>query len=103
MKTPKHTPGPWRTFQDVIIGTVSPAYTICSFASRLKGGDYDPKTFPDMDLIAAAPDLLAALEETLLHYVTLANSGDCGHWNPETEDHVKQARAALARAKGEQP
>ncbi len=37
----------------------------------------------------------AALEGMLKHYVDLAGSGDCGHWDPETESIVIEARAAL--------
>lgn len=41
--------------------------------------------------------LREALEMTLHKYVDLANSGDCGFWDPETEDHVKEARQALEK------
>ena len=36
-----------------------------------------------------------ALEKMLNHYTSLANSGDAGFWDPETEPEVIQARAAL--------
>lgn len=36
-----------------------------------------------------------ALKHLLEHYVELARSGDCGNWDPETEEPVKKARAAL--------
>jgi hypothetical protein len=52
-------------------------------------------------LIAAAPELYEALEKTLETYVALANSGDAGFWEPEQEDHVIKARAALRKARGE--
>lgn len=39
--------------------------------------------------------LKEALEDTLEHYLCLANSGDAGKWNPETEEHVINARKAL--------
>lgn len=35
------------------------------------------------------------------HYVSLAGCGDCGHWNPEEEPEVIQARAALTATEGE--
>ena len=44
-------------------------------------------------------ELRAALAGLLKRYVDLAGSGDCGNWDPETEDQVIAARAAL---KGEQ-
>ena len=34
------------------------------------------------------------------HYVRMINSGDCGSWDPETEDVVKLARKALLPPKG---
>lgn len=37
-----------------------------------------------------------ALEGLLLRYNALVNSGDCGNWNPEGDDDVIAARAALA-------
>ena len=40
-----------------------------------------------------AREALAALLE---HYLSLVNSGDSGFWDPEEEDVVKDARAALA-------
>ena len=47
-----------------------------------------------------AADLIERLREALVamtkHYVRLVNSGDAGFWNPEDEDVVKQARAAIA-------
>jgi hypothetical protein len=33
-------------------------------------------------------------------YVEMVNSGDCGFWEPENEDKVKAARAAIAKATG---
>jgi len=49
-------------------------------------------------LIAAAPDMLAALEAITKRYVDLAGSGDCGNWNPEEEPEVIAARSALRSA-----
>lgn len=44
---------------------------------------------------AALERARAALTTMLNRYVDMVNSGDCGFWNPEDEDCVKQARAAL--------
>ena len=62
-------------------------------------------------LMAAAPTLATelsaalvrekALREALIgminHYTELVNCGDCGNWDPETDDPVIHARAALAQ------
>lgn len=43
-------------------------------------------------------EMLEALRGLLNHYVQLVNCGDCGYWNPEVEDEVVAARAAIVRA-----
>lgn len=53
----------------------------------------------DATLVAAAPDLLAALDALLKRYSSLVNSGDCGNWNPEEEEEIIAARAAIAKAR----
>lgn len=50
--------------------------------------------------LATHADLLAALEAMVSTYVHLVNCGDCGNWNPEEEEDVIQARAALSKARG---
>lgn len=47
--------------------------------------------------------LTEALEQMIEHYTSLVNCGDCGNWDPEEEDAVKTARAALSLAKSETP
>lgn len=47
-------------------------------------------------------ELIAALNAMTERYVTLAGSGDCGFWDPETEQEVIDARAALAHAEASQ-
>lgn len=44
-------------------------------------------------------ELLEALENVLRRYTDLINSGDAGNWDPEEEDEVKSARAAIAKVK----
>jgi hypothetical protein len=39
--------------------------------------------------------LVEALTTLLERHTSLVNCGDCGNWNPETEDEVIAARAAL--------
>ena len=52
----------------------------------------------DASLVAAAPALAEALEKLMERYLALANSGDCGFWNPEEETEIILSRAALTKA-----
>lgn len=47
--------------------------------------------------------LVSALAGLLERYTSLVNCGDCGNWDPETEDEVKAARAALAPSQNVMP
>lgn len=60
-------------------------------------------THPDMRLMAAAPDLLAALQELVPGIVT-GSCDECGgiEQNYPTYCAYRKARAAIARATGEQ-
>lgn len=93
----KHTPGPWR-IRELINGT----------AAIYGAGEYDivfPKlhvmSYADSRLIAAAPEMLEALEEAARW---LDNDGDytLNDTLCETKyDCVRVILAAIAKAKGE--
>lgn len=91
--TTKHTPGPWEVRKygsggiDVIDRNASTVAAI-----HLDDGDSDIYE-ADAHLIAAAPELLAALIE-LEQLVT-------AHIPDEAENWARNARAAIAKAKGE--
>ena len=42
-------------------------------------------------------DLFTALVAMVNRYTSLVNCGDCGNWDPETEEPVIAARAAMAK------
>ena len=106
----KHTPGPWSVVPDIrvegkkaeyiagfdIVGPDDIAVVGCEGIA----GDVN-KDRPNAILIAAAPDLLTALEVLFADYKELADSGDAGLWRIEDLDSGKQALAAIAKAKGE--
>lgn len=50
----------------------------------------------------AAPDMAEALRGLVERYCALVDSGDAGVWDPEGEDEVAAARAALAKAEGKE-
>lgn len=112
MSDAKHTPGPW-TYQFNVNFDLHPrvmakredgemvciASTIGTKTTRDKLSLEEKST--NAHLIAAAPDLLAALEALFASYKRLADSGDAGNWSLEDYDEGKQALAAIAKAKGE--
>lgn len=114
----KHTPGPWKIvrrmgwdFQGVTeqpdehnkMGFAGPSgERICWFGNseNYYPTEGDEPSEADAHLIAAAPDLLAALKTFVAEYVELVESGDAGFWNAEEEAKVIAARAAIAKAEG---
>ena len=92
-----HTPGPW---------SVEAIYALLRFG-RKSGGSWDDigeehEFFPDEDdanLIAAAPELLEALEEIVASNPSIAiNSSG---WM-EYVRAIEKARSAIGKARGEQ-
>ena len=88
MNEPKHTPGPWIAFSDEINDHTN----VVSIADRTRLVLVLPgrhKSDPDVRLIAAAPDLLEALEEAVKLFVI--------------HDHkwFETAKSVIAKAKGQ--
>ena len=104
----QHTPGPWE------INTRATPFQ-CHVVSQpdahgIREIFYSGNNDANARLIAAAPALLAALENILRNYVTLKRSIHTDEFGDgtveakhriETEDRVKFARAAIAKAKAE--
>lgn len=90
--TAKHTPGPW-----IFCGTHvddSRGLPLVRSAHR----DFDKINCADFHLIAAAPELLEALEGLLSVYVELVAPTDV-FGEAANAEHI--ARAAIAKARGE--
>jgi len=96
-----HTPGPWSYWSgynpfDKIEAQVTAEdgdIVIASYNHLIEEGEANAR------LMAAAPDLLAALEALFQDYKELADSGDSGFWRLEDLEAGKQAIAAIDRAK----
>lgn len=99
----KHTPGPWKTkCYTGFIKVVGPSLKIsaCLLACDMTPIDRD-QHIADAHLIAAAPELLDALEDCVGELEHLVRyGGDCEYGIPDTEI-IAAAKAAIAKAKGE--
>lgn len=101
----KHTPGPW-CFQfteengecfviaNNLGGMVGAALP---WPTEIEARDFR-RVIANARLIAAAPDLFAALNGLIDRHSALVASGDCGFWDVENEDEMKAARAAILKA-----
>lgn len=87
--------------EDAITGhimAIVPCPACCERATEWNWGHCQTPSIANAKLISAAPDLLAALQTFVGKYVEMVDSGDCGFWDPETEEKVIAARAAIAKA-----
>ena len=95
----KHTPGPWKPYFDETYGVLGPDKGRVAICMNLKGAHglagrrHGDEVAANARLIAAAPDLLEALNAMLTHM-----GMDEDDWNKVT---FNQARAAIAKATGE--
>ena len=90
----KHTPGPWHAHHDhgwlVVESDNGDMYI------KIEKGSAATRRIADARLIAAAPDLLAALQVLLRNYAAVHDIGDV-----EMQPAIYQASAAIAKATGE--
>jgi hypothetical protein len=100
----RHTKGPWKVFR---VKDGANKGKVIGIGDAQAGGITDPfgglwrsgkELEANAELIAAAPELLAALETFVAEYVALVESGDAGFWDAEIEPKVIAARAAIAKA-----
>lgn len=94
--TTKYTPGPWETKESATHIRVVGANNEVLFHDDKRA----PMVKADARLIAAAPDLLDALQVLFDSYKQLADSGDSGFWKLEEQPEGQQALAAIAKATG---
>ena len=99
--TTQHTPGPWERDGEYVQQAGQTEVGICSVLNMDEGGNkgwyHGPVTQANARLIAAAPELLEALEP----FVKRSCSDETITLVLKTAD-VARARAAIAKAKGEQ-
>lgn len=107
MEEKRFTPGPWEWWAS------NSFLRLSSKATGKDGGVIDSAVMrdghptllvkkEDMALIAAAPELLEALQCLFDDYKELADSGDAGNWRVEDLPAGKKALQAIAKALGKE-
>jgi hypothetical protein len=100
----KHTPGPWEPKTNTQFKWVeSPFHTVCVFYQWNSDGSFSESTDAEANarLIAAAPEMIAALEMIVAAHAKSVPLMGQGMLNQQKEDWLKAAIAALAKARGE--
>ena len=93
------TPGPWHVSNEgKLIIRDNEWFSHVAMA----GYATNDEEFATATLIAAAPELLEALQCLFEHYKALADSGDAGNWRLEDEPAGKKALHAIAKALGKE-
>lgn len=99
----KHTPGPWEVVRSWR-GELEPFdakndHHLLSSESPLPLEEREANAH----LIAAAPELLEALEALMAAYESYARDQEYegNRWQPEYDENYQQAKKAVAKAKGE--
>lgn len=93
-----HTPGPWRLCGAFgMQGLVEPSAGGNPVASVTGYYHHAGQTEANARLIAAAPDLLEALQRLIPHAVHMES---CSHDDDGVRRDIERARAAIAKAEG---
>jgi hypothetical protein len=102
MSEAKHTPGPWRREQDIILAGeigVAEIFQIDEPSrptdERPTRADCEAEEQANAHLVAAAPDLLKALRRAVGAMIGLEHL-------PSIEGALREARAAIARSAGKE-
>lgn len=93
----KHTPGPWGVNGSHIGPNPDNPMTFCGVASVAGWG---PERDADVALISTAPELLAALVQTVQCLSDIANAGPDDRWGWDWESVISEAHEIIAKAKG---
>lgn len=101
----QHTPGPWKVYKDCVLTDCPDAAAMlragkCVTTRRIceaEASHYVPpqQNEANLRLIAAAPDLLASLQEVLSLAVI-----KWGNLDPDANSVFESARAAIAKSEG---
>ncbi len=111
--TASHTPGPWtvdtghRTDIDRTVFAHSPIHNNPIAIARVYGegvmASPDAEKIANARLIAAAPDLLAALNDAAAGFAVLSTAGLGETHEAFARENFAKAKAAIAKAQGTTP
>lgn len=91
----KHTPGPWYTRRgDSVVHVMAGSICLTATCTKSYYEHFDDEDLANATLIAAAPDLLAALQAAVAGWDERLEDGD------PYPDWLAPARAAIAKALG---
>ena len=91
MSESKHTPGPWTWKDDIELVVLQEQYPMAEPIAVVTA--YPAEAFANARLLAAAPDLLAALQSVLVSVPFASYRGD-----GELEECEQLVRTAIAKA-----
>ena len=91
MKKTKHTPGPW-TYADGVLKSDNESLAILVIPKNVVSNE--PERIANARLIAAAPELLEALEH-------LSREICAGEYVKHSPDALRKLNAAIVKARGE--
>lgn len=97
----KHTPGPWKIRADLAITAYDTETEEHQPIARAFGDGSCETLFANTRLISAAPDMLAELTHITNAYAQAMKNAGVTHY-PEALAEVRKARAAIAKATGEE-
>lgn len=97
----EYTPGPWHVEHHIHVKAENGWRVATVNVPSGSVGSWGISPQDTARLIAAAPELLEALEALFSSYKELADCGDAGNWYLEDLPVGKQAMAAIAKARGE--
>ena len=96
-----HTPGPWTAWDRGIGWEVHHSVDANGYGISINDGFRETFSEADAKLIAAAPDLLAALERIVTASDSNEAKGGEMWWAETVYPFVEAAKAVLAKAKGQ--
>jgi hypothetical protein len=98
MKEFKGTKGGWKNSRNGIVQSENKDAIAVVYSGELNPVLDSEAMEANAKLIAAAPELLEALQAMMCVYKEIADSGDCGWWEAEEQENYKYAMSIINKA-----